>query len=187
MALIQTSLVWITYAVVIAFLICISSVFVYLYQKPRERAASITTVCIFTTSCLLATILLLPVDVALVSSTVSVKDGTRKQWATDKAVDNILLSLKVVYYSLYSLVALLCLLVIPFTYFFYEEYDEVEQQDGTQTLRSRSWTASKYTLGFLVFVILLFIVGFFLPIAGRPNEKHRDMDYFKRLLAENSQ
>lgn len=186
MALIQTSLIWIAYAVAIAVLLSIAAIFVYIYQKPRERAASITTVCIITVSALLATVLLLPVDVALVSSTVSSRTGLRKEWATQDRVDNILLVLKVVYYALYSLDAVLCLLVVPFTYFFYEEYDEVEAQEGTQTLTARLASAAKYTLAFLVLCIILFLVGFFAPAATYEKQKDRNLDFFKHLLTENS-
>lgn len=184
MALIQTSLIWVTYAVAVAILLGIASIFVYTYQTPRDRAASVTTVCIFTVTTLLATLLLLPVDVALVSSTVHSRDGTRKDWATQDRVDTILLTLKIVYYTLYSLDAILCLIVIPFTYFFYEEYDEREVEEGEQTLGTRLWGASKYTLIFLLIVVILFVVGFFVPVA-RYNGKHKDLNYFKDLLSEN--
>lgn len=184
MALIQTSLIWVTYAVAIAILLVIASIFVYTYQAPRDRAASVTILCIFTVTTLLATLLLLPVDVALVSSTVHSKDGTRKDWATQDKVDSIRLTLKIVYYSLYSLDALLCLLVIPFTYFLYEEFDEREAEEGEQTTGSRLWGAFKYTLIFLLIVIILFVVGFFAPVA-RFDGKHKDLNYLKDLLVEN--
>lgn len=185
MALIQTSLIWVAYAVAIAILLVIASVFVYIYQTPRDRAASVTTVCILTLSALLATILLLPVDVALVSSTVRSSTGARKDWATPDRVDNILFTLKVVYYTLYSLDAVLCLLVCPFTYFYYEEYDERETEEGTQTLATRLLGAFKYTLIFVVLVLVIFLVGFFVPVAAYEKGKHRDLDFFKDLLTEN--
>lgn len=185
MALIQTSLIWVAYGVAVAILIIIAALFVYMYQQPRDRAVSVSTVCILTVSALLATILLLPVDVALVSSTVSSKTGLRKDWAGQKQVDNIVLGLKIVYYALYSLDALLCLLAIPFTYFFYEEYDENEAAEGSQSFGSRLWGATKYTLVFVVLCVALFLVGFFLPVAAMGEGEHRDLDYFKRLLTEN--
>ena len=78
MALIQTSLIWVAYAVAVAILFLIASTFVYVYQKPRDRAAVVTIVCIFTTLALLATVLLIPVDVALVSSTSKSSLGRKK-------------------------------------------------------------------------------------------------------------
>ncbi|TKA79940.1 putative lysosomal cobalamin transporter [Cryomyces minteri] len=185
MALIQTSLIWVAYAVAIALLLPIAAIFVYLYQTPRDRAASVTTVCIFTMSALLATVLLLPVDVALVSSTTSSQWGRKKDWATPDKVDNIVYTLKIVHYTLYSLDAVLCLLVVPFTYFWYEEYDEASTEDRTQTIGSRFWGAFKYALIFIALCVILFVVGFFVPVARNRENKHLDLDFFKNLLAEN--
>ncbi|KAK4947739.1 hypothetical protein LTR66_014164, partial [Elasticomyces elasticus] len=185
MALIQTSLIWVTYAVAIAILLIVASIFVYVYQTPRDRSASVTIVCIFTILSLLATVLLLPVDIALVSSTNSRTQGIKKDWATPDAVDSIVYQLKIVYYTLYSLDAVLCLLVVPFTYFLHEEYDEVATEEGTQTLGTRLWGAFKYTIAFLLLVVILFLVGFFIPVAGHKDPKDMDLDFFKNLLTEN--
>lgn len=163
----------------------IAAVFTYVYQTPRDRSALISVVTIFTLTSLLATALLLPVDIALVSSTTSSALGIKKEWATPARVDHILLTLKIVYYTLYSLDAVLCLIVIPFTYFFYEEYDEVESEEGTQSIGKRSMSALKYTMIFLALVVILFLVGFFVPVARNRKDAHFDLDYFKHLLAEN--
>lgn len=184
MALIETSLIWVAYAVAIAILLAISGIFVYIYQKPQERAASVTIVCIFTVSCLLATVLLLPVDVALTSATVKSKEGRRKDWADQNTVDHTVFTLKVVYYTLYSVDALLCLLLLPFTYFFYEEYDERESDEGAQNIGTRLWGAFKYTIAFILLVVILFLVGFFVPVAKHEKNRHRDLDYFRHLLHE---
>lgn len=185
MALIQTSLIWVAYAVAVALLMATAAIFIYVYQTPRDRAASVTTVCIFTLTTLLATIMLLPVDVALVSSTTSSKLGRRKDGVTQDSVDNIVYTLKIVYYFLYSLDAVLCLLVIPFTYFWYEEYDEGAAEDGSQTIGQRFWGALKYTLAFIALVVILFLVGFFVPVAKDRKGGHFDLDYLRHLLSEN--
>jgi LMBR1 domain-containing protein 1 len=182
---IQVTLIWVVYAVVIALLFAVASVFVYVYQTPRERSASVTAVCIFTLTCLLATVLLLPVDVALVSSTTSSRHGRRKDWASQDEVDKIVKTLQIVYYTLYSLDSVLCLLVVPFTYFWYEEYDEAAQEDGSQTVGTRFWGALKYTFVFVFLCVALFLVGFFVPIARHREGAHFDLDYFKHLLTEN--
>jgi LMBR1 domain-containing protein 1 len=182
---IQVTLIWVVYAIAVVLLLAVASLFVYLYQTHRDRSAYVTTVCIFTITCLLATVLLLPVDVALVSSTTSSKNGVRKDWATQDKVDQITYTLKIVYYLLYSLDALLCLLVIPFTYFWYEEYDEVAEEEGSQTFASRFWAAFKYTIVFVFLCVALFLVGFFVPVAKHREGAHFDLDFFKRLLAEN--
>jgi LMBR1 domain-containing protein 1 len=183
MALLQTSLIWALYGVVVAILLAVASVFIYIYQTPRDRSPSVTLTCIISITSLLATVLLLPVDVALVSSTTSSKLGQRKDWATQDVVDRITYSLTVIYYLLYSLDALLCLLVIPFTYFWYEEYDEVATESGEQTVGQRIWGALKYTLSFVAVVVILFLVGFFVPVSQGKNDM--DLDYFRRLLTEN--
>ena len=185
MALIQSALIWVVYAVVVALLVAISSIFIYVYQAPRERSTSVTIVCIFTLTSLLATVLLLPVDVALVSSTTSSKLGQRKEWATQDRVDSIVLTLKIVYYTLYSLDAVLCLLVVPFTYFWYEEYDEVATEEGSQTFGSRFWGAFKYTIAFIALVVIIFLVGFFVPAARDRKGAHYNYEFFKNILIEN--
>ncbi|KAL3438593.1 putative lysosomal cobalamin transporter [Aspergillus tetrazonus] len=183
MIILQTSLIWVVYAVVVAILFAVASVFIYVYQAPRDRSPSVTLTCIIAITSLLATILLLPVDVALVSSTVSSSVGQRKDWATPEVVDNITFSLTLVYYILYSLDILLCLLVVPFVYFWYEEYDEVAAQTGEQSFGQRFWGASKYTLSFIAILIILFLVGVFVPIS-RANGGN-GLDPFKSLLGEN--
>ncbi|KAL2041562.1 hypothetical protein N7G274_005944 [Stereocaulon virgatum] len=184
MALIQSALIWVVYAVVLVLVVAIASVFVYIYQDTRERSAVVTIVCIFTLTSLLATVILLPVDVALVSSTTSSKLGRRKDWATQNRVDNITLTLRIVYYTLYSLDALLCLIVVPFTYFWYEEYDEVATEEGTQTIGTRLWGAFKYTIAFIFLVVILFLVGFFVPVAKDRKGAHYDLDFFKHILED---
>jgi LMBR1 domain-containing protein 1 len=145
MALIQTAFIWVAYAVALGVVALIAAIFTYIYQTPRDRSALVSTVTIITLTSLLATVLLLPVDIALVSSTTS-KLGAKKDWATPETVHHILLTLKIVYYALYSLDAVLCLLVVPFTYFLYEEYDDVETEEGTQTFSKRFLGALKYLI-----------------------------------------
>jgi LMBR1 domain-containing protein 1 len=182
---VQITLIWVVYAIAVAILLSVACLFVYLYQTHRERSIFVTIVCIFTITSLLATVLLLPVDVALVSSTTNSNTGQRKDWANQDKVDNITYTLRIVYYLLYSLDALLCLLVIPFTYFWYEEYDEVAQEEGTQTFGTRFWGAFKYTMVFIFLCVALFLVGFFVPVARHRKGAHFDLDFFKKLLSEN--
>jgi LMBR1 domain-containing protein 1 len=183
MALIQISLIWAVYALVVAMLLAVASVFVHIYQTPRDRYPSVTFTCVIAITSLLATVLVLPVDVALVSSTTSSKLGQRKDWATQDEVDKITSSLTVVYYFLYSLDAVLCLLGIPFAYFWYDGYDEVATETGQQTVGQRLWGALKYTMSFVTIAIILFVVGFFVPVSR--NKNGMELDYFKKLLFEN--
>lgn len=179
MALLQTSIVWVIFAIVVTILIAIASIFIYIYQTPRDRSLSVTVTCIFAITSLLATVVLLPADVALISSTVVPKLGRRKDWATQDEVDDITFSLTVVYYFLYSLDALLCLIFVPFTYFWYEEYDDL----GEQTTGQRFWNSFKYTLSFIAIAVVLFLVGFFAPTPNGGDGL--DLDYFRKLLIEN--
>lgn len=185
MALIQTSLIWVAYAVCLGILALVAAFFIFSYQQPGQRGIGVTVVSGITILALLATVLLTPVDVALVSSTNRSKYGAKKEWATPEVVESILHQLKIAYYTLYSLDALLCLLVVPFTYFWHEEYDEVDAEEGRQTFATRFWGAFKYTIAFVFIVLALFLVGFFIPVATRAGEKHPSLGYLKGLLTEN--
>ncbi|KAG6014874.1 hypothetical protein E4U54_004725 [Claviceps lovelessii] len=186
--LLQTSLIWITYAVAVGLCLLAAIITTFTWQTSRDRSAVVSIVAIVSLTSLLATVLLLPVDIALVSATGSVSQGTKKDWATPARIEKILLTLKIVYYCLYSADALLCLVVIPFAYFWYEEYDEVEFEEEGRTWQSRFWAAIKYTLFFVAFVVILFLLGFFVPSPGDSSLSKGgpwDLDYFKDLVARN--
>lgn len=183
--LVQTSLIWVTYAVAVGLCLVAATITAFTWQAPRDRSAIVSVVAILALTSLLATVLLLPVDIALVSATGSASLGAKKPWATPDRVAAILVQLKAVYYTLYSLDALLCLVVIPFAYFWYEEYDEVEFEEEGRTWTSRFVAAAKYTLFFIALVVVLFLLGFFVPAAGDATRGHWDLDYFKRLVAQN--
>lgn len=185
--LIQTSLIWVAYAAAIAFCLVAAIITTFTWQTPRERSAVVSVVAIISLTSLLATVLLLPVDIALVSATGSASLGVKKHWATPERIADILLSLKVLYYTLYSFDALLCLLLIPFAYFWYEEYDEIEFEEEGRTWRSRLWAAAKYTLFFLALVVALFLIGFFVPAAGGNNSPDKwHLDYYRQLVAQSN-
>lgn len=184
MALLQTSFIWIAYAVAVAILLLVAVTFLFLFKDTRERSIATSVVCILTISSLLATVLLLPVDVALVSATNKPSEGRRKDWATPDQVDSIVYFLRVVYYILYSVDTVLCCVVVPFTYFWYEEHDDVASEEGRESLSTRIWNASKYTIVFILLLLILLITGFFIPVATRTKREDLDLDYFKHLLAE---
>lgn len=183
--LIQTSLIWVAYAVAVGLCLVAAVITTFTWQTPRERSAIVSIVAIISLTSLLATVLLLPVDIALVSATSSSSRGVKKDWATPERVDSILFTLKVVYYCLYSFDALLCLLVIPFSYFWYEEYDEIEFEEENRSWTSRFLAAAKYTTFFLALVVVLFLLGFFVPAAGDSSKDNWDLDYYKKLIAQN--
>ncbi|VUC20739.1 unnamed protein product [Clonostachys rosea] len=183
--LLHTSLIWVAYAIAVALCLVVAIITTFTWQTPRERSAIVSFVAIISLTSLLATVLLLPVDIALISATSSAANGAKKEWATPERIDNILLTLKIVYYSLYSFDGLLCLIVIPFTYFWYEEYDEIEFEEEGRTWTSRFVSAAKYTLFFVALVIVLFLLGFFVPAAGDDSQAHWDLDYYKKLISQN--
>jgi len=152
---------------------------VKVYQDRSEKDAFVTVVCVLALTSLLATVCLLPVDIALVSSTTDNSTGQKKHWANLDTVANVVYTLKVVYYCLYSLDAVMCLLVIPFAYFWYEEWD-VEA-----TTKQRLKGALKYSMFFIALLAVLLLVGLFVPVA-KEMKGHLDLDYFKKLLMENS-
>ncbi|TQS33643.1 hypothetical protein Golomagni_06004 [Golovinomyces magnicellulatus] len=182
--LIQASLIWVAYAAAVAICFGAAIITTFTWQAPRERSAVVSIVAIITLTSLLATVLLLPVDIALVSATGSASLGAKKNWATPERIENILSSLKALYYFLYSFDALLCLLLIPFAYFWYEEYDEIEFEEEGRTWRSRLWAASRYTLFFVALVVILFLVGFFVPAPGGDLNRHLGFDNYRHLLAQ---
>ena len=59
-----------------------------------------------------------------------------------------------------------------------------EEWDVDATTSGRIKGAMKYSLCFLMLVMILLVVGFFLPVAQETGG-HLDLDYFKRLLLEN--
>ncbi|KAH3303168.1 hypothetical protein KXW39_002413 [Aspergillus fumigatus] len=177
------SVIWFAYLIVIFVLIVVASVFIHVYQTPRDRSSFVTFICVFSIAALLATVMLLPVDVALVSSTISSALGQREEWATQEEVDKITYSLTIIYYSLYFLDALLCFVGIPFAYFWHEEYDEVAFEAGDQTACKRFWAATKYTLTFIAVVIALVLVGFFAPMME--SQPGHDLGYWRGYLIEN--
>lgn len=180
--------IWISYAIVVGVLLFFSIGFVKLFQHRTDKDAFVTTVAVLAISTVLATICLFPVDIALVSATVDRQAGLRKPWASPERVDNIVFSLKFVYYSiphefscdvvLYGIDALFCLLIIPFTYFWYEEWD------GDSTLASRVAGALKYSILFLAITVALLLTGFFIPMS-KDLTGHVDLDYLKHLVSEN--
>ncbi|KYK58159.1 hypothetical protein DCS_05172 [Drechmeria coniospora] len=183
--LVQASLIWVTYAIAVGFCLLAATITAFTWQTPRDRSAVVSIVAIVSLTALLATVLLLPVDIALVSATASPSVGAKKPWATPERVGSMLRRLQVVYYSLYSVDALLCLVVIPFAYFWYEEYDEVEVEVEGRTWTSRFLASAKYTLFFVALVVVLFLVGFLIPAAGDDTSAHWNLDYFKGLVAQN--
>ncbi|CAI4218658.1 unnamed protein product [Parascedosporium putredinis] len=104
--IVQTTLIWVAYAVAVALSLIAASITTFTWQTPRDRFTTVSVIAILSLTALLSTILLLPVDTALVSATTT-SLGVKKDWATIEHVDKVLHTLKIVYYTLYSFDALL--------------------------------------------------------------------------------
>ncbi|CCU78177.1 lmbr1 domain containing 1 [Blumeria hordei DH14] len=173
------TLIWTFYGIAIILAALGASILTNFYQITRGRSAIVTFTSIIVLTCALATLLLIPVDIALISSTNSVKQGIKKTWATPETVRNLIQGLKLCYIALFAIDTVMCLLVVPFTYFFYEEYDEIESEDSRQNFGHRLLGALKYSFIFILLVVISFTVGFFIPMAKDPNF---NFEYFRHLL-----
>ncbi|PHH52300.1 putative lysosomal cobalamin transporter [Ceratocystis fimbriata CBS 114723] len=160
--MLEASLIWLSYGVAVLIALAVSSTTVYTWQAPRDRSLVVSLIAVISIAALLATVLLLPVDIAIISSTTDRTLGSKKKWATPDKITEITDTLQLLYYVLYSLDAALCLFVIPFGYFWYEEYDEIEIEEG-RTISSRVIGAVKSTVGFVMLVVVLLVLGYFLP------------------------
>ncbi|ORY92301.1 LMBR1-like membrane protein-domain-containing protein [Syncephalastrum racemosum] len=171
---------WGVYGIVAAALFIFSIGFTRHYQHKQESEAFATVVTIIALALVLATLALLPVDIFLVSSTVSRDTGLKKSWADEDTIYWMTFVVQAVYYVCYGLIALFSFLIIPFAYFYYEEYDD----DENQTRRDRVLGALKYTSFFVVISILLLMIGLFVKPSERPPKV--DLDWFEKLLTESN-
>lgn len=77
------------------------------YQHKRESEAFATIVTIVALALVLATLALLPVDIFLVSSTVSRDTGLKKSWADEDTIYWMTFVVQAVYYGTYMHATLL--------------------------------------------------------------------------------
>ncbi|CCG84351.1 protein of unknown function [Taphrina deformans PYCC 5710] len=168
-----------------AFGICMATIFILLtghvqrLSHPHERSFLVTLSTLLLLTVVVASLLLPAVDVALVSSTNIPLLGVRKESATDAKVNTIVMWTKIAYVALYAATGLLAVVLVPFSWVYYEEWD-----DDSSTA-SRIGTATKYTLGLLVTLAILFALGLFVPTASKLPKTPRDidLDYLMQLLA----
>ena len=103
-------------------------------------------------------------------SSMKKSDGNYEEWATDpKYREEFLKHILIAYYVLFSLVLFLCFLVLPLNFFYHagsrlaeeEEDDENIESSGTKCCR-----AMKYTSASVFLLIVLVLLGIFLPFEG---------------------
>lgn len=169
---------WIIFAAVIGLTLLFSIAFAKYFEDKRDKEMLVTVVVIGAMLVCLCTVALLPVDIALVSSTNDPHTGLRRDWASQEKVNSIIAGIKGVYYASYSLVVAFCFVVIPWAYFYYEEFEE------DQTRRGRIFSASQYTAFTLLIAVVLLVIGIFY----RPHRDNTsiDLDWFKNLIGETS-
>ncbi|TQS38507.1 hypothetical protein Golomagni_00987 [Golovinomyces magnicellulatus] len=185
MKVIHILLYCLAYGVTFGFVALSAIMFTRAYQSYRDRSALVSSITIITFLSLLATILLLPVDIALISSTNSPGLGKKEDWAKPEKVLGLVHTIRIFYYTLYSIDAVFCFLIIPFTYFFYEEYDSLEAEDGQQKFGQRLYAALKYTFICGILLLAIFIAGLLIPQTRGQDGSDFDLGFLKRMLIEN--
>ncbi|KAI8329257.1 hypothetical protein EDC96DRAFT_529615 [Choanephora cucurbitarum] len=169
---------WTIYGIIVLVVFLCSALFTRYFQNKYESEFFATLVTILALGLVFSSLVLLPVDILLVSSTVDQTRGLKKEWATPDVVDSMTFNLTLVYYVSYGLITIFSFILIPFAYFFYEELDEEE------TLSDRIFGALKYTSFFVIISILLSMFGLFLkPTTKTPKI---DLDWFKKLLTDSN-
>ncbi|CAF4891050.1 unnamed protein product [Rotaria sp. Silwood1] len=169
---------WLPFAIVGLFIIFFSIIFILRYQQKQNRDYLITLVCSTSLIIALLTSSLLPTDVILVSF-MKYPNGTFKEWTTNQTTrDHIQKYVEIGYYVLYGLIILMAFLINPFLFFYYEEKEE--QIETSKRIRS----AIKWTIGFLIFLIILIILGIFVPqLATLPSDNSTsEWDHVKYLI-----
>eukprot|EP00037_Helgoeca_nana_P005958 m.55429 g.55429 ORF g.55429 m.55429 type:complete len:753 (-) comp16876_c0_seq1:222-2480(-) len=154
---------WIPFCVVVAVAFLVSLTNVKYYQHKREREFGPTAVAVLALTTALTTLALVPVDIFLVSQQKLHSDGTYA--LNSDQVTSVKDLTTDAYFVMYALLLLFAFLLLPLAYFFFEEKDE---EAGTSCM-SRLMSSMKYTLGFLVFMAIILLIGAFAVDKKPPN------------------
>eukprot|EP00727_Mastigamoeba_balamuthi_P008316 m51a1_g4106 hypothetical protein (1152) ;mRNA; f:113401-117734 len=122
------------------------------YKDRHNCEAFPTFVSTVAISVVLICLILVPVDIFLVSSSVDA-NGQKIPDSQIRARGDVL---KYTYLSMYAVLLALASFVVPFAYFYYEEWDSEDP-----SVRRRVLGALKYTVFTVVLVVILLIIGFF--------------------------
>ncbi|KAF9572158.1 hypothetical protein EC968_010244, partial [Mortierella alpina] len=143
-------------------------------RQEREPFAMLVTILALTLC--LTTVALFPVDIFLVSRMMDPTTGLRYDWATDEAIAQMQLSVKVIYTGAYCLIASFIFFWIPLSYFYFEELADEEQ-----TLLQRLWASLRYTVFFMLVAAILLLTGLLM----KP-DRHEDidLDWLRKILAD---
>eukprot|EP01135_Chromosphaera_perkinsii_P008688 Nk52_evm21s1444 gene=Nk52_evmTU21s1444 len=162
---------WAPFPLAFVVLLLFSIMYVRHYQHKRESEFGTTVAAIMALTCTLSSVILLPTDIFLVSSTKDHDTGTRYEWATQDSIDHMMNAVSWAYCVCYIVIVVFAFVLIPFFYFYYEEYD----LNTTKGQRVRA--ALKYSSISIILVVILLFVG----IIVKPNEPPGE-DKFKWLL-----
>ncbi|KAK5578392.1 hypothetical protein RB653_008062 [Dictyostelium firmibasis] len=149
---------WIVFAGVILALIALNFIVVKYYSDKHESGKITTIISVIGLTLTLLCVMLIPVDILNVS-TMSNSDGT--QISAD-SISQRTEGVKMLYYILYGSILGVSLILIPFAYFYHEEYDE-----NIPTC-SRVYAGCKFTIFFILFAIILLVVGAFVRPGSKP-------------------
>eukprot|EP01120_Amphizonella_sp_Union-15-10_P017252 TRINITY_DN9535_c0_g1_i2.p1 TRINITY_DN9535_c0_g1~~TRINITY_DN9535_c0_g1_i2.p1 ORF type:complete len:509 (-),score=58.37 TRINITY_DN9535_c0_g1_i2:38-1564(-) len=130
---------WLVFIGVIAGVIFLNLLLVKYFNHPQKAEILPTTVAILSLSLSLLSVLIIPVDIYSV---------------TDTGEIGPLMAVRTFYYILYISIMVFAFLIIPFAYFHYDAYDP-DRSAGTRFV-----IAFKYSIGFVIFIAILFVLGF---------------------------
>lgn len=160
------------------FLITVLFAFLYLRRYKHQYESDLLSflASVFCLVVVLITSSLLPVDIFLVSY-MKTPAGSWAEWATvnitRQQIEN---QVQIAYYILYSVVFLCIFVIIPFIYFYFEEKND---DDAFSTVGSRLCTAFKFTLAFVFFVVVLLLIGVFVPLRQGPDQSANATEWEK--------
>lgn len=158
---------WTIFAIFLIGSFIFSWLFVLWLRSVRENESSAITNIIIAI-CLCVTIcgaLLIPVDVFLVSSMKNA-NGTYQEWAKDvKIRQEYLFDIQMVYYVLFCVVLTMTFLVLPLTFFYHTTSPLAEDEEDLvdETFGRKFCRALKYTSASIALLVVLILLGIFLP------------------------
>ena len=161
---------WIPFVLCLVGSLISSWLYIMWHRSVRDGEGCKFTILI-TTLALTVTLLtagLVPVDVFLVSSMKN-SNGTYEDWANDSEFrEEFLKHILITYYVLFSLILLLCFIVLPLNFFYHAgsplEDEDVEIENSNSG--KKCCRAMKYTSASLFLLVVLVLLGIFLPFEG---------------------